>query len=73
MSTGVVIVVAAIAVAAIAFLIYGFLQPPRRREVTDEIYGPLDHWPAQATLAEMRKHGASLPAGEEGNRSERPT
>jgi len=73
MSTGVVIVVAAIVVAAIVFLVYGFLQQPRRRREAEEGYGPLDEWPAQATLAEMRKEGASLPGGEEGNRPERPT
>jgi hypothetical protein len=74
MSTGVVIVVAAIVVAAIAFLVYGFLQPRRHPEATDEVHGPRDRWTAQATLAEMRQERASLPAyaGEEVNRIERP-
>jgi hypothetical protein len=74
MSTGVVIVVAAIVVAAIAFLVYGLLQPLRRAEATDEVGGPRDRWTAQATLAEMRKEGTGLPAdsGEKVNRSERP-
>jgi hypothetical protein len=67
MSTGVVIVVAAIVVAAIAFLVYGFVHPRRGPEATDD-------WTAQATLAKMRQEGVALPAdaGEEVNRSDRP-
>lgn len=75
MGTGIAIVVAVIVVAAIAFLVYGLFQPQRRRpEETEEAHGPRHRWTAQATLADMRKQGAGLPAeaGDEVNRSERP-
>jgi hypothetical protein len=66
--TAVVITIATILVAAIAFLVLGLFRrqadPPKRT----------DRWAAQTTLAEMRKEGAGLPAevGEEANRSEGP-
>ena len=68
MDTAVVIIVAAIVVASIAFLVFGLFRrqadPPKRT----------GRWAAQTTLAEMRKEGAGLPAevGEEANRSEGP-
>ena len=67
MDTAVVIIVATIVVASIAFLVLGLFRrqadPPRRN----------DRWAAQTTLAEMRKEGAGLPSdGEEANRSEGP-
>jgi len=66
--TAVVIIVATIVVASIAFLVLGLFRrqadPPKRT----------DRWAAQTTLAEMRKEGAGLPSevGEEANRSESP-
>ena len=68
MDTAVVIIVATIVVASIAFLVLGLFRrqadPPKRT----------DRWAAQTTLAEMRKEGAGLPSeiGEEANRSEGP-
>ena len=68
MDTAVVIIVATIVVASIAFLVLGLFRrqadPPKRT----------DRWAAQTTLAEMRKEGAGLPSdvGEEASRSEGP-
>ena len=69
MDTAVVILVATIVVASIAFLVFGMSRSQGRPEVTEG-----HRWAAQATLAEMRKEGAGLPSevGEEANGSERP-
>jgi hypothetical protein len=72
MDTAVVIIVATIGVASIAFLAFGLIQPQRGPKATEKVDGSRHRWAAQATLAEMRKEGAGLPSevGEEANRSE---
>jgi hypothetical protein len=67
--TAVVILVATIVVASIAFLVFGMFRSQERPEVNEG-----HRWAAQATLAEMRKEGAGLPSavGDEANGSEGP-
>jgi hypothetical protein len=67
--TAVVIIVATIVVASITFLVFGMFRSQEGPKVTEG-----HRWTAQATLAEMRKEGASLPSevGAEANRSEGP-
>jgi hypothetical protein len=75
MDTAVVIIVATIVLAAIAFLAFGLFQPQRGRKATEKVDGGTrDRWAVQTTLAEMRKEGAGLPSAvsEEANRSEGP-
>ena len=69
MDTAVVIVVASIVVASIAFLAFGQRAGPKATDKADE-----SRWAAQATFAEMRKEGGGLPSevGEEANRNEGP-
>lgn len=70
MDTAVVILVASLVVASIAFLAFGQRAGPKAIEKTDESR----RWTARATLAKMRKEGGGLPSevGEETNRSEGP-
>ena len=74
MDTAVVIIVATIVLAAIAFLAFALFQPQRGPKATEKVDGPRHRWGVQTTLAEMRKEGAGLPSevGEEANRSEGP-
>jgi hypothetical protein len=69
MDTAVVIIVATIVLAAIAFL--AFARGPK---ATEKVDGPRHRWAVQTTLAEMRKEGAGLPSAvsEEANRSDGP-
>lgn len=74
MDTAVVIIVATIVLAAIAFLAFALFQPQRDPKATEKVDGPRHRWAVQATLAEMRKEGAGLPSAvsDEANRSEGP-
>lgn len=69
MDTAVVVIVAIIVLAAIAFLALA-----RRPKATEKVDGPRHRWAVQTTLAEMRKEGAGLPSAvsEEANRRDGP-
>lgn len=72
MDTAVVIIVATIILAAIAFLAFALFQPQRGPKATEKVDGPRHRWAVQTTLAEMRKEGAGLPsAGQRGSRPKR--
>ena len=74
MDTAVVIIVATIVLAAIAFLAFALFQPQRGPKATEKVDGPRHRWAVQTTLAEMRKEGTGLPSavGEEADRSDGP-
>ena len=74
MDTAVVIIVATIVLAAIAFLAFALFQPQRGPKGTEKVDGPRHRWGVQTTLAEMRKEGAGLPSAvsEEADRSDGP-
>ena len=74
MDPAVVIIVATIVLAAIAFLAFALFQPQRGSKATEKVDGPRHRWAVQTTLAEMRKEGAGLPSAvsEEANRSDHP-
>jgi len=70
----VVIIAAGVVLAAISFLVFGLFDSRRGAKATKRVAGTQPSWTAQATLAEMRKEGAGLPAdaGQQAARSDRP-
>jgi hypothetical protein len=71
MGTAISIIFAVLVVASIAFLAFGLFRPQRGANGTEKVHEP-GRWTVRATLATMRRRGASLPAevGAEANRSE---
>ena len=69
MDTAVVLIIAMIVLAAIAFLVFGMFRSQGGPEADRS------RWAARATLAEMRKEGAVLPSegAEASSRGEGPS